>query len=268
MASSSVRAQSAVRRGAKDVQLFQRGGKLRVAVYAQFEPVAYRGPPVGGRPGELRGLDVDIVRAFCAATGLTPGFVPIRYFWDTWDKTGEWDNRVDMAIGGVSRAAHRDSPGVEWSMPYFRVQRTIVYRLDDPIRRFPEDVTGKIAGTMGTIGMNDAYDKMIKVHGEKTWDMMVQGKTDAQDMRDLLSGKLQGLMRGSFVGAALVAKHPKRLGMTAPWDADGSSTGPGGEVFAFPCRRGSGLAGLLNVFLSGAAADGTLRALKRKHRMV
>lgn len=157
-------------------------------------------------------------------------------------------------------------------MPYFRVQRTVVYRLADPIRRFPRDVTGKIRGTMGTIGMTDAYDRLIEAKG--SWEAAnefidVNGRSgsDAKDVRDLLDGKLQGLMRGSFVGRALVAEHPTRLGMTKPWDAAPRLTGPDGEVFAFPCRRGSGLAGLLNVFISTISADGSLRALKRKHRM-
>ena len=55
--------------------------------------------------------------------------------------------------------------------------------------------------------------------------------------------------------------------MTAPWSALHSVVGPGGEVFAFPCRRGSGLAGTLNAYLAHIKSTGALAALVDKHGM-
>lgn len=177
-----------------------------------------------------------------------------------------------MAIGGIGRERYRESPTVEWSLPYFEVRRTVVYNLKkDPILRFPDDVTGVVAGTMGSTGMNDAADRLRAKFGPRgVWDhLQARWKsTDEKDVKDLLDGNIQGLMRGSFVGKAIVARFPKRLGMAEPWDASPESVHPyGREVFAFPCRRGSGLAGALNAFLVRAAQKGDLAALAAKHGM-
>ncbi len=240
--------------------------RLRVAVYSEFFPVAYR-----EAGGGYRGFDVDLIEAFSKAAGLAaPKYVRVADFFEAWEQPGRWADRVDVAIGGIGRERYRVSPGVEWSLPYFEVRRTVVYNLGDPIRRFPEDVTGVVAGTMGSTGMADAADRMRQKFGARVWDhLQARWKTsDEQDLRDLLGGEIQGLMRGSFVGKALVARHPARLGMAAPWDAAPGAVRPyGREVFAFPCRRGSGLAGMLNAFLMRAAQKGTLAALAERHGM-
>lgn len=90
--------------------------------------------------------------------------------------------------------------------------------------------------------------------------------SDTKDVKDLLAGHLQGLMTGSFVGKALVAKHPKSMGMTRHWKASLDVVGEGGEVFSFPCRRGSGLARLLNSYLGYINTNGTLKAIIKNTR--
>lgn len=236
--------------------------QLTVAVYSEFFPVAYRDPATG----QMEGLDVDLIRGFCAATGVRPRFVRVRDFFDAWEAPGIRSKRVDVAIGGIGRNDWREADNVEWTLPYFHVRRTVVYRRADPIRRFPEDVTGKIVGTMGSIGFNDAAMRMRRVGKEDL--LLVSNGSEERDMRLLLAGKVQGLMRGSFVGRALVARHPRVLGMTEPWDAGDRASRNGGEVFAFPCRRGSGLAGQLNAYLIHAASTGALQRLLRKHKML
>jgi ABC-type amino acid transport substrate-binding protein len=233
--------------------------QLTVAIYAQFYPVAYKDDK-----GEYQGLDVDLIRGFCDATGVRARFVVVRDFFDAWEAPGIRRMRVDIAIGGIGRDSWRETDNVEWSIPYFHVRRTVVYRKADPIRRFPEDVTGKIIGTMGSIGFNDAILRLERVGKGDLLDF--SRSTDAHDLKLLMAGKVQGLMRGSFVGRALVAAHPKELGMCPPWDAI-STRGRGGEVFAFPCRRGSGLAGQLNAYLIHASTTGQLAKLLRKHKM-
>jgi ABC-type amino acid transport substrate-binding protein len=247
---------------AADLQLFAKGNvRLRVAVYANFYPVAYR----HAATGRVSGFDVDIIEGFCKATGLTPVFVPVKNFFDVWESPGAWNDRFDAAIGGIGRTTYRVTHGVEWSVPYFRVLRTVVYNRAAPILRFPEDVTGKIVGTMGSTGMNDAALRMYRAGKGDLLEF--RDGSDAKDLRDLLAGKVQGVMRGSFVGRALVARHPRRLAMTEPWHIDPSVVGSGGEVFAIPCRRGSGLAGMLSAYLMQLSANGGLARLVHKYKM-
>lgn len=246
-------------------------GKLRVAIYSEFYPVAYRIPKPPGRP-RYAGLDVDIIEGFAKAMGLEVQYVRIKDFYKILSVAGRFDDRIDVAIGGIGRTSWRRSETIEWSVPYFVVRRTVVFRLSDPIRRFPEDVTGVVAGTMGSTGSDDALQRLRTKFGEDGWQDHLDLRyktTDAKDMKDLLSGKLQGLMRGSFVGSAIVAKHPKLLGMAEPWDVVSTENGPyGGEVFVFPCRRGSGIVAQLNSYLMGLSDSGALRRLSVKHGMI
>jgi ABC-type amino acid transport substrate-binding protein len=246
-----------------DLHLLGAPKTLTIAVYTEFFPVAYRDP----KTRDYAGLDVDLVRGFCTATGLKPRFVRFSDFDAVVDSPGRWNDRVDCAIGGIGRSSWRTSDAIEWSVPYFRVQRTVVFALRDPIRSFPDGVTGKIAGTMGSTGMDDAFDRMEAAGKRHLLDIRWK-TTDAKDLRDLLDGRIQGLMRGSFVGRALVRQHPKQLGMLTPWAADPSSVGPGGEVFAFPCRRGSGLAAALTAYLIRLSENGELATLIQKHDML
>lgn len=49
--------------------------------------------------------------------------------------------------------------------------------------------------------------------------MLLQDSTDdEEDLQLLLSGEIQGLVRGSFVGKAIVERHPSELGMLDPWE--------------------------------------------------
>lgn len=247
-----------------DLDLHAKGAhpRLRVAVYPQFYPVAYRDE----KSHEFKGIDIDILKGFSTSVGLTaPKFTPVNNFFHVWKRPGVWRHGVDVAVGGVGRTGWREESGIEWTIPYFSVRRTLVYRLADPVMRFPEDVTGKISGAMGSTGMNDAQRRMDKVG--KSDLITFSRTTDDGDMRDLLAGKIQGLMRGSFVGSALVARYPRVLGLTKFWDASASDTWAGGEIFAFPCRRGSGLAGALNTYLLQLSASGGLARLITKHHM-
>lgn len=262
-------------RDAPELQLHaMRGRSLRVAVYAEFFPVAYKSISKrkdGVRGQSYEGFDVDLVKGFCRAVGLTPRFVPFHGFDRMWDHPGQWNQRVDMAIGGISRERGRASPNIEWTLPYFAVRRTVVYNVKNPILRFPDDVTGVVAGTDSSLGMDDAVDKLFRKFGDAAWDhieIRFQSR-DAEDIQDLLDGKIQGLMRGSFIGKAIVAQYPKQLGMADAWDADSESLKPyDREVFAFPCRRGSGLAAKFNAYLLRLSHTGELAELMRKHGML
>jgi hypothetical protein len=92
------------------------------------------------------------------------------------------------------------------------------------------------------------------------------GKKDQQDIKDLLSGNIKGLIRGSFVGRAVVKKY-ERLGMLTPWEIDPSIVTSDGECFAFPCHVQSGLAAMLSTFITICVMNGTLRKLVRKYNL-
>lgn len=72
-------------------------------------------------------------------------------------------------------------------------------------------------------------------------------------------------MRGSFVAAAIVNEHKHELSMTKPWNIRPELVASDGEIFSFPCRIGSGLSGLLNVFLTELIMTKRLDALVTKH---
>lgn len=259
---SSIHVSQVIPNHTSDLQLFLPGNKrLRVAVYPNFYPVAYMDGKV------LKGLDIDIIKGFCKLAGLTPVFVIQEYLFRSLKMPAIWKDHIDVAVGGIGRTRWRDSEtlSAEWTMPYFKVRRTVVYNLKDPIIRFPRDVTGIVAGTMGSTGMEDASNRMHKVN--KYHLLRTKTGTDAKDIQDLITGRIQGLMRGSFVGKAIVALHPDKLGMTRPWKAEKNLVGPDGEIFAMPCRRGSGLAAMLNTYLAYLTANRQLAALVKKHGM-
>lgn len=241
---------------ARDMELVT-PGTLTVAIYPQFFPVAYL-----DEAGEVQGLDADLLRAFAVACGLRIRFIQHAKFDGIWDAPGT--RTADVAAGGIANAIGRGAKGrVEWTLPYFYVHRAVLYRKWWPIRHFPGSVKGKVLGTPGSMGWMNAHGRM-GVMGQADPQSMVPGTEDAADLRAVLRGEAQGLMRGDFVARALMALHPTQLAMTA-WDAVPTLVPRDGEVFAFPTRSGSGVAVSLTAFLVQALHDGTLAGLAKKH---
>lgn len=258
-----------------DLKLVKPGGKLVVSLYADFWPVAFKNDR-----GEMSGMDVDILDRFCEATGMTSVYRPRKKFDHIWKDPGKGDFHdafCDVAAGGISIEPHRKSANVEWTFPYTGTRRTIVYNLKNPVLRFPQDVNGTIYGTMSSIGDIDAQILMNK--GNKREHLRESERGDKKDMESLLDGSAQGLMRGSLVGRAIVGRYPKKLGMTDAW-----STNPDlinvflgtprthkqpldYEAFAFPCRRGSGVAPLLSLFIVQLMHSGELQRIAHKYGM-
>lgn len=133
---------------------------------------------------------------------------------------------------------------------------------------FPADASGPIRATAGSTGWHDAA-ALLEAAGKL--HLLQPGVTDEQDVEDLLAGQVQGLVRGSMVGAAVVARHGGRLVMARPWDIDPALLGPGvtdGEVFSFPCAAGSGVAGMLSAFLGALVESGELGRMLRAHGLL
>jgi ABC-type amino acid transport substrate-binding protein len=232
-------------------------GVLTVAVYANFYPVAYK------KGQGYSGIDVDLMQLFCKFANLKCKFIEWKDFNGIW--LAPIQGLADVAIGGIGITPSRTRAKTAWTIPYFYVDRSIVYNKNDPIISFPRDCRGTICGTKGSTGWLDGAIKMKKVRKQ---NLMVPGKTDEQDIKDLRSGKIQGLMRGSFVAKALVKKYPKELGMTKPWKADPSIVSSDGEVFAFPCKCGSGIAESLSAFITFLINSKIHKRLLKKHNLV
>lgn len=230
-------------------------GVLKVAAYANFYPVCYK------NNGAWKGLDVDIMKSFCKYTGLKLQLTEKKHFDNIWLEPPK--GKADTAIGGIGISDKRTKAKTAWSIPYFYVYRTVVYNKSNPIHTFPNDVDGEVRGTVGSTGWIDAKKKLKKANKSK---YLKKGKTDVQDINDLLAGEIQGLIRGSFVGLALTKKY-KQLGMAKPWEIDESLVSSDGECFAYPCHRDSGLAEMLSTYITLMFMNGTLNELLQKYNL-
>jgi ABC-type amino acid transport substrate-binding protein len=229
-------------------------GVLTVSAYAHFYPVCYH-----KKNGEIAGLDVDIMKYFCKMTGLKLKLVEKEHF------DGIWLDPIrgisDVAIGGIGVTKKRTRKNTNWSIPYFYVMRTLIYNKATPIQsvsKVPKHYV--VRGTKGSTGWIDGKLRLPK------GVTIENGKTDEQDLHDLSTGKIQGLMRGSFVGKAIIKKH-KNLGMVEPWQIDPSLVSSDGEVFAYPSTCESGVSQLLSVFLTEEIFTGELKHLVKKYKL-
>lgn len=233
-------------------------GVLGVAVYPHFFPVAYR-----NASGEFDGLDVAIMRAFASAAGLRLRLIPVETFDGIWNHPSNDDSPADVAIGGIANSIGRGGADTEWSMPYFYVHRSVVYRKSDPITAFPK-THDQVLGTVGSTGWVDARTRMTGMGLDLS--KMVSGTSDEEDLQRLLDGDVQGLMRGDLVSKAIVAAHPRELAYSA-WNIVPTLVPSDGEVFAFPCKLGSGVAVSLTTFLVESMMNGSLDALAEQFKL-
>jgi len=239
----------------RDIKTLKKG-TLTVSAYANFFPVCYT------EKGVIKGLDVEIMEEFSKFCNLKLVITPVDSFDGIWDHPAK---RIsDTSIGGIGISKERTMKETIWTIPYFKVQRTIVYNKKNPIRKFPNDVSSTVRGTVGSTGYIDGLLRLKKAGKGK---LLKPGKTDEQDIQDLKDGKVQGLMRGSFVGKALVKKY-KDFDMVKPWEIDASLVSSDGEVFAYPCSRGSDLAIILSEFLTLMIYTGKVHVLLEKYDLL
>ena len=232
-------------------------GVLTVAVYANFYPIAYK------QRGRFQGLDVLLMRRFAKAAGLRLELVEANHFDGIWLQVA--NGAADVSIGGIGMTPGRMHPNLAWSIPYFRVQRTVVYNRHDPLRHFPQDVRRTVLGTVGSTGWIDAQTRASRVGKDK---FMKPGTTDPEDVRHLMHGDVQGLMRGSFVGRAIVDRSKGKLAMAHPWEILPELVTSDGEVFAFPTHKDSGLAAGISAWLTFLRDSGQLTPLLTKYHLL
>jgi ABC-type amino acid transport substrate-binding protein len=212
-------------------------GVLTVSAYSNFYPICYK---VGE---QLKGLDFDLMKEFGRMTGLKVIFNEKKKFDGIW--LDPVKDKSDIAIGGIGMSKARTTKDTEWTIPYFYVTRTFIYNKNNPIKNL-RGIKNRVRGTVGSTGYIDAKERLTKINKDH---LLVSGKTDQQDIQDLLDGKIDGLFRGSFVGKSIVKSHPQ-LAMIKPWNIDKSLVASDGEVFAYPTNKDSGIAVILSMMLT------------------
>ena len=243
----------------QELTLINGPNTLTVAAYANFFPICFK------KNSEIVGLDIDIVSQFAKKCGLKLKIVEFDAFDNIWDAPQA--KKADVSVGGICPLPARTKTHTTWTIPYFYVQRTVVFNKNDPIKQFPESITREFRGTFNSTGWIDAQ-RLVDERAPSKRKLMMKGKTDEQDLEDLKSGKIQGLMRGSFVGAAIVKKN-RDLQMVKPWDMSPKQLGiEHGECFAFPCYDKSGVALLLSVFIGQMWDNGEMMRLAKKYDAV
>lgn len=225
--------------------------QLTIGIYANFRPICYK------KNGKFYGFDVAIIKKYCKIIGLKPVFKEVKHFQDIWFLPSQ--RLFDICIGGIGISDLRTNKKTEWSIPYFYVERTVLYNKQNPIHNFPIDVTGIIRATNGSIGHIDG-NKKIKEFNKSI--KIITSSDENKDLSDLRSGKIQGLLRGSFVAKALLKKYPD-LAIHKPWKADSSIISDDNEVFAYPCKLGSGISKSLDIFLTFIILSGELEKLRQ-----
>jgi ABC-type amino acid transport substrate-binding protein len=235
-------------------------GTLTVACYPGFAPVCfYRKNKKLPKKKRITGSDVELIKGFAKACGLRVKLKPVKHFNGIWNYPAR--GLADVSIGGIGVSDARTRAKTQWSLPYFRVQRSILYNKADPILEF-SDIHAEVRGTVGSTGWLDAQKVLKRAN---RWQFCVPGHSDEQDMRDLLAGTIQGLMRGSFVSQALIRKHPKQLAMLGPWEINPKLVSSDGEVFAFPCAKTSGVAVSLSGYIVDQLVSGELERILEKY---
>jgi ABC-type amino acid transport substrate-binding protein len=229
-------------------------GTLTVSCYANFYPICYM------KKNQVKGLDIDIMKEFAKRCKLKIKFIIKPNFNDIWFDPVR--NISDVAVGGIGMSTARTRADTEWTIPYFYVKRTIIYNKSNPIVNFPEDVNNTIVSAKGSIGWLDGIQKL----GSKV-KFLKEEKNDKQDIRDLLDGKIQGMLRGSFVGVSILKKYPQ-LDMLTPWNAVPEVNTSKKEVFAYPCNVRSRIGILLSVFITEEIMNSDLLHLVQKYDLV
>lgn len=232
-------------------------GVLTVSAYANFYPVCYL-----NKRGKIQGLDVEIMKEFAKLCKLKIVFKIKPQFKDIWFDPVRGES--DVAIGGIGIRESRSRKDTEWTIPYFYVKRTCIFNKLDPIYSFPKNANKTILSTKGSTGWVDGQERLLK---SGKISLLKQGTTDEDDINKLLNGNVQGLLRGSFVGEAIVKKYPNQLGMTKPWAMDPNLVVKDGEVFAYPCNVHSRIGVLLSVLLTEEIMSKNLLHLIKKYNL-
>jgi hypothetical protein len=237
-------------------------GKLHVAIYPQFFPIAYI------KHDQCCGMEVDIIRSFASLHELEVVFHIVSSYEGLWDlpRRGE----CDVAIGGMANIPSRSHPETEWTIGYFSVKRTLLYNPSVQPLTSIQDIDQPIRGTFGSTGFVNMKE-MFSLYGKNPQWIHASFNDDEKDIEDVVNGTILGIMRGDVVAKAIQHKYP-HLRLLPPWKlhyykALGSQNTvfPQGENFSFPCRLGSGLAVALTAYLNYLHTSNKFESYRRKY---
>jgi ABC-type amino acid transport substrate-binding protein len=205
-------------------------GVLTIGAYTSFAPVVW------AENGAAQGKDIHFLRAFARETGLV---VDVQFF--EFDRIWERPLRkeVDIAAGGIAPTHTRRAPGLAWSSPYHKVQRSLVVRKEDSVQlQTIADFGGRIiAVTRGSTAHIDAQRRKPETA------QIVYFERQETAIQDLFSGRIDAFGTGDICGHHVVAQHTSRLAVS---DVHETETP---EHFAFAMEETSNLVDPLNTFI-------------------
>ncbi len=236
--------------------------KLVVATYTEFPPIAFY-----DKNNVLTGIDVDIISLYAKFCGLEIEWKNIPKFDGIWNLP---ENKVsDISIGGIANTLGRGTELTEWSMPYFYVHRSMIYsknnRIFNNIIRGTENSTGWLDSKQQQKANNPNNIFAKKIMGANKLE--VSQNTNKEDIKDLINGKIMGLMRGDFVARSNVKEHPNDLAYFR-WNMDETLLPTDGEIFAFPAKLGSNIAPSISSFITYLIYEGKLKKLLLKYNLI
>ena len=91
-------------------------------------------------------------------------------------------------------------------------------------------------------------------------------KGNVNDEDDLINGRILGLMRGSFVGCALIEKYGNdKIGMVKPWKMSYGAVTLDLETFSYPCKLNTGICENLTLFIADLIKKDIINILISKY---
>ncbi len=220
-----------------DSDTIQSNGKLIVGI-TEFAPMDYR-----DEAGNWIGFDADLSKAFAESLGVTAEFVVID--WDS--KTMELDaGNIDCVWNGMT-LTDGVKAAMETSKPYCGNAQVIVVS-KDAADGFDASST-VFAVEAGSAGEEIAL--------ENEWQVVsVQAQADA--LLEVAAGTsgaciIDQLMAGAMIGAG--TSYENLVSIQALNE----------EQYGVGFRKGSDLAAMLDTFLDGMFADGSLAALAKTY---
>lgn len=227
---------------------------LKIATYANFPPI------VGFNDGKPFGFEVELVKLIFDAQFLKQFFTSELHLEfvkiDNYDKIWTIPDDCTLSIGGFSKTIQRNlaieesGKKIYWSIPYYRVKRSLLYRKSDhEMRQLADNIHAKmvidkfsnadaddimlklppnsvIIATKNSTGYFDAVYRIQKHN--KEWNIDTNnvnpkiefGTTTDEDIKRLKTeSNVRGIMRGSDVASELVEYDLEQtLSMFTPWN--------------------------------------------------
>ncbi len=208
-------------------------GVLKVAIANTFPPVV-----MTDSNGKLGGTDVEFLNRFASENKLSVEWVTFP-FDGIWKRAA--NDEVDIAANGISPLESRKAPGMRFSAPYIKIQRTLIIRKADAAQlRTIKDFGGKKVGYV--TGAIPEFD--LKKRAPKS-TTLVEVKSFEEGIDAVRKGRIDAVGEGSVTGEYFVKSNPD-LAIADSHEYDPKSP----ETLTFAIRdKGCALGERLNTFI-------------------